>query len=114
MRVRVWRDDLAKIISLIEQVNPKYTITADDFELESLDDLDDLERPQLSRFSIKTTAAPEIEFTLSPEGSFIAATNPDVTATGVVTQIDRVMRVKTREPVWLFLLGLAGLVTMGV
>jgi hypothetical protein len=26
-RVRVWRDDLAKVINLVEQVNPKYTIT---------------------------------------------------------------------------------------
>jgi hypothetical protein len=95
--IRLWRDDLAEIVSIMREGTPSLSLQADAYSLDDIDDLTDLEGNRITAFR---AASPEerILLNLGADSAFISADDPDLPTR---TLLEEVYRIATRRRRWL-------------
>lgn len=75
--IQVWRDDLAEIVEVMRRVAPDLHLEIDNYELDDVDDLAELEEETINSFTA-TSRRSRIQLRLSRDGAFIDAEDPDM------------------------------------
>ena len=99
---RLWRDDLAKIVKLIGEIDPDDppSVMADDWEIENVDaDLaelaDTLHKLRVQSFDVDT-AGGRVHLKLSATESSLEILDPDLHDRGLATELQRMMKERRR------------------
>jgi hypothetical protein len=106
--LRLWRDDLARIVGLMEQLNGAVNVEADNYEVGDVEeDLPEISK-QLDYFSVTVTKVDEdatqrrlLRLRVSKNDCSIAATDPDATTRGIISEIQSLAKKNRRLPLWL-------------
>ncbi len=107
--VRLWRDDLERIVALIEEVYPEAPprIQTDLYRLDSIQDLADLPSTRVRSVSIDIPKRFTVK--ILPAACTIEVVEPDTLSRGLVATLGEILNQSRRFPIRLVLFGLEGL-----
>jgi hypothetical protein len=106
--LRLWRDDLVRIVRLIRQLNGAVNVEADNYEVGDVEeDLPEISK-QLDYFSVTVTKVDEgaaqrrlLGLQVSRNHCSIEAADPDFTTRGIISEIQSLAKENRRLPLWL-------------
>lgn len=87
--VRLWRDDLAEILKVIQQVHPVSTLEVDAYTCESVEDLASLEEARISRF-VAQSDDHTVVLVFDRKISEISAVEPDLATRGMLSEVEKI------------------------
>ena len=89
--LRMWRDDLGRMVSVLEQISKQQiTMTADDYELDRIQDLAELAEQKvhsIRNFSFTGGQADEVKLQLGENASLLQIIGDDLAAKGAAQEI---------------------------
>ncbi|WP_422754938.1 hypothetical protein [Micromonospora sp. WMMD708] len=94
--VRVWREDLAAIVSTVSEVATDIKLATGDFMFDSVEDLAEVKSGKVDVF-VLTAAAGNIKLKLGLKVANLAITDPDLRTRGMATEIERILRMRKRR-----------------